>query len=217
MSRRVLLLIVVLFAVSVSAACSLQEASEAIQETEKFLERFSMPTAEDKQNHWGITDIRVFGHGLLGIGAGTVSYDKLADSPLTYEVTLPFWCEGKTFQGEPIKLSRKLQVKLARAEAGAPWQVQTYELRGNEPMSFGWQLLVYLWDIFWVSGLVFLFFRLWSSKETALAITRVAWIPIVGYVGFICFGSIAAAFVCIVAHFIITALLMGVAAAASSS
>ncbi|MGE0129095.1 MAG: hypothetical protein AB7U82_13535 [Blastocatellales bacterium] len=216
MSRRALLLIVILFVVSISASCSLQQAGEAIQETEKFLEEFSMPTAEDKQNHWGMTDIQVFGHGLMGIGAGGVSYDKLADSPLTYEVTMPFWCEGKTFQGDPIKLSRKLHVKLARAEEGEPWQVQTYELRGAEPLSFGWQLLVYLWDILWVSGLVFLFFRLWSSRETALGITRLAWIPIVGYVGFICFGSIAAAFICIVAHFIIVALLMGVAAASAS-
>jgi hypothetical protein len=216
MSRRVLLLVVILFAVSINAACSLQQAGEAIEETEKFLDEFSMPSAEDKQNHWGISDIQVFGYSRLGVGAGSAKYDKLSDSPLTYEVTMPFWCEGRTMQGDPIKLSRKLHVKVARAEAGAPWQVQDYDLRGTEPMTFWWQLLMYLWDILWVSGLVFLFFRLWSSSETALAITRVAWIPIVGYVGFICFGSIAAAFACLVAHFIIGALVMGVAASSAS-
>ena len=134
MLRHFLLATVGLIAATALISCASQgtvatqtRTEYAKQEAEKFFAIFPVRSMETRRV-WDMTDYSVFGRETVlgwGIAAGSTEVKKVADSPETYEVMIPFWVEGKRHE-EAIKLSRRLYL-LLRASEGE-WWVYDYEL-----------------------------------------------------------------------------------------
>src|ERR1700682_50639 len=148
------LLFLVLFATALGLSCSRVKTKvhkdRATNEAEEFLTSFSTLNHE-AQAHWGMKSLNVFGRDWLFsfIAAGDTDATKVSDSPETYEVIIPFWCEGQSINGEKIKLQRNFYVKVVEMEDKAGWKVVGYEFRNDQPLTllrqllsfFGWGLI----------------------------------------------------------------------------
>jgi len=206
-----------------------QKSARTPQEAaEQFFIAFSVPSPETR-GVWGMTDFHVFGRGALIIGLDGRPLHQVnesivihtASAPETYTVIIPFWCEGTRLNGEPVKLQRRLNLTIV--ENGGVWTVQDY--------TFGYDAALSFWDqigswVFWsivgpLLAAAFVVLIILGVSGTALlnlegctkifsivyVVLAVVTLPLVGYYGWIFFGSIPAVVICIVAYTVASLLL----------
>ena len=170
-------------------------------------------SSPETQEEWGMSEFKIFGRENsfeAAMAAGQPKVHRVADAPEAFEVTRPFWVEGKSLDGEPLKQSRRLWVKVYRNEGESKWQVQSYEFRDVQPLTFQHQFLTWLLWVFF--GPILLFLWLWSISGGwvggARVIVGVLTLPMVGYVSFVCFGSVGAVIVGIIAYIVLAYFLL---------
>ena len=88
------------------------------------------------------------------------------DSDDARSVVLQLWCTGKSLTGEPLKLRRTLHLKALTDDNGATWRIESPEFRNDQPLTFGRQLLWWLFGTFVVLPVtVFIGLGFWSASE----------------------------------------------------
>ena len=101
-----------------------------------FFARFSKPDATN-QRVWGFRDYRVFGRdcqfGL--IAAGNSETQTVSGSPHTYEVQIPFWCEGVRSNGASVHLQRQLCIEYEFLNDDYEARMLGYEFRDDAELS----------------------------------------------------------------------------------
>ncbi len=185
--------------------------AKARDEAMQFWAAFSQPTT-DNLSKWGMRSFRIFGRSelvsLMAAGGETIS--KAANAADTYEVIIPFWCKGENVQGQPVKFKRELAIKVARPNANAPWQAQSHEFRNEAPLTFGRQALSWsFWSLIAPFVIFFLLMPLVIGERSfgcAVLASVVLTLPLVGHVGYVCFGSGIAVAACLAVYIIINLL-----------
>lgn len=214
MTRHVLSALLAAIALgTVSAGCASYEAEQAKnkakEEANRLLTSVSLHT-QDSRTRWRMSECSVFGR----VASGQAEVNRTADSPETYSVVLPFWCEGIDLDGQYQKLKRRLSVEVSRADSSSPFAVKQYQLLPDEPLTFGAQVGGWFLGIvlFWViTFLIALWIGLSGDGQAPQVLGAIAWLASivwVGYCAYDCFNSAWAVVICIPVYFFIQLLLM---------
>ena len=191
--------LLVLLATMADLSCSRVKtqfrSDSAKMEAEKFFTSFSILNHETEA-YWGMKSLKVFGRDWLFsfIAAGDTNATKVSDSPETYEVIIPFWCEGQSINGDWIRLKRDFHVKVEAMEDRAGWKVADPEFRNDQPLTLLQQLRSFLgWGL--ISPLLALFlvqdFMSFGGGRGSLSffILAILNLLVLAYLSSVCFGS----------------------------
>ena len=153
-SRLSVILALLAAAVLPMSACGLDTRTQSIQAAvTTFFEKFSVPSP-DTQPVWDMSEFKIIGMGV----SWAVTYAEI--SPIggaenACSVVLQLWCTGKSLTGEPLKLRRTLHLKALTDDNGATWRIESPEFRNDQPLTFGRQLLWWLFATFIVLPVIF--------------------------------------------------------------
>jgi hypothetical protein len=198
----ILKLAVVLVATQFASGAGVEgRGAEALTKGEEVFSALSTPNPEN-ESRWGLTDLRVFGRdtrfGVMGAGDARVAVQP--DAPDSYEVTIPFWCAGKTPQGDSVKRKGEFAVRV-HATAGSGWEVVKSGFHEQESLSFWRQLLAWIGWTF-LGGIILnlgaaILGAMTDSQKTCFTWAAVCSIVLCGYVASVLFGSALAVTVCV--------------------
>ena len=208
------LLLAVAFCMGAVACGETKRKVDALEAAQKIFSEFQNAAAE-RDKVLALTDTRLFGRGqallLLAVPAGGDEINKIADSPETYEVVMPFWSSGKNQSGQTARQKREMKLKLIAAPGGTGWKVENRSFSEAQPLNFavqgGMWLLNALFSPLWLGG----FFGLitWSRKVMLIVVQLTA-LPMAGYSGYVSFGSWWAVWICLAIFITLGAIVRGV-------
>lgn len=196
-------------------ACETDSRKQLIQaEITKYLETFSAATPETQQV-WGMSEFRI-----IGMGAAWAStyaeINPVEGEPNAFAAALQLWCTGKSVSGEPLKLRRTLHLKAVTADNGATWRIENPEFRNDQPLTFGRQLLWWLFGTFVVLPIIFFIgLAMWASQNkvgcvgglfnwAAPFLVLLAPLALPAYLAYSLFDSVVFTIICLVVSIPIT-------------
>ncbi|HYY95902.1 MAG TPA: hypothetical protein VE713_15465 [Pyrinomonadaceae bacterium] len=208
MLRRLLLCAIIFPPLILSVGCSGESAdaeaqAKALATAEEFFAACSAPGPKAREV-LKLSEFTVFGREWLlesPLAAGSASATLVAEtSPRTYEVVIPFWCNGTDLGGKAVKLSRELRLKVRGGE------VQSYELRDEEltltrqikhmaVVALGAPLIAFMIIFFCIPIFSDILMALSShlpNKLLAILFGPVT-VGVVAYSAYVCFGSVVVA------------------------
>jgi hypothetical protein len=208
MLRRLLFCAIIFPLLILSVGCSGESAdaeaqAKALATAEEFFAACSAPGPKAREV-LKLSEFTVFGREWLfesPLAAGSASATLIAQtSPRTYEVVIPFWCDGTDLGGKAVKLSRELRLKVRGGE------IQSYELRDEEltltrqfkhmaVVGLGAPLVALFIMFFGIPILSDILVVLSSHLPNKLIATLFGsvTVAVVAYSAYVCFGSVVVA------------------------
>lgn len=190
-------------------------SKQTIEEAEAFFEKVSHESAENRK-WWDVQEFQIFGRDNLNLYALLANGEKLLGgasahilSDTLVRVDIPFWFKGKTIDNEVIKLDREISIEFKPGISESDWEITGFRI-DDQPLGFikqalywaGLSLVAPL--LFW--GMMMIFLQDFRKAIGCLTVfVGILALPLSGYYGWVCFGSMVAVFVCPV----ITILLFG--------
>jgi hypothetical protein len=206
---RVLRVFLCLVAASSSNGCAWSEAKRADEELRQSVELefrtigTSGPVAD---RLLGLRDARIFGRDWFGVLNASVVHQEPDGSR---SVTVPFWCSGWKTDGQYAKLRREFTVK------GGGFSISP----GTDLSSLR-QILTWLfWS--WIGPPLLCAFlmsvlNIYALWRWLLILTGVVALPLTLYAAFICFGTWAAALLCLGVQLLSLMVVRSIASAAAA-
>jgi hypothetical protein len=171
-----------------------------------------------QRSGWGLSELRVFGRPLAGppflewVAAGQPYTQDIGRTPTTYSVVIPFWCEGRTPEGQLV--TRRREVAMTVVDAGR-WRVVKQELTLDQDLGLlrqlgswaAWSMTLPFLLLLWIStngGTEALrtlatydaIQEQWGGFPWGRFVVQVLAVALASYVGHVCFGRATAIVAC---------------------